>query len=457
MTSRLPRSLPFVAVLAIVVSIRPAAQPARNPDRSNHVVIISLDGFKASALADAAVPLPELRRLATAGAIGKTMRPVNPTVTWANHTAIVTGDTPAKHGVIYNGLLVREPGLPPRVEPWRDKKDMVRVPTLYDAAHAAGLTTAQVDWVAIWNAPTVTWEFRERPDPDGTIAREMVKAGTVSREEVDGFSSKNIVFRDAVWTQAAAHIIRAHKPNLMLFHLLTLDSIQHRYGPGTLAAQAVMAHLDAQVGEIVRAVQQAGLGSRTTYFIVSDHGFRTVKRQVNPNVALARAGLVTVTAGKASKADAWVVPEGGTAFAYVTTPDPAGRTLARMKEALGGLEGIDRIVEPSGFAAYGLPKPADSDQIGELFLTAKDGYAFTAALGDALVNDAGEGSLGAHGYVNTDAELGAIFIASGRGIRPGVTLDSVSNLDVAPTVARLLGVALQDTDGKAIGEILSVR
>ena len=91
------------------------------------------------------------------------MRPVNPTVTWANHTVDGHGVTPAKHGVIYNGLLVREPGVPPRVEPWRDKTEMVHVPTLYDVAHARGLTTAQVDWVAIWNAPTVTWEFRERP------------------------------------------------------------------------------------------------------------------------------------------------------------------------------------------------------------------------------------------------------------------------------------------------------
>ncbi|MEP6914986.1 MAG: ectonucleotide pyrophosphatase/phosphodiesterase [Acidobacteriota bacterium] len=452
---RLWLSLPFLLALGAILA---AAQSAQRPDASNHVVVISLDGFKASALADPAIPLPTLRRLAKAGATARAMRPVNPTVTWANHTAIITGDTPARHGVIYNGLLVRDPGMPPRVEPWRDKKDMVRVPTLYDLAHAAGRTTAQVDWVAIWNAPTVTWEFRERPDPKGAIAREMIAAGALTEEDVDTFTSKNIVLRDAVWTQAAAHIIRAHKPNLMMFHLLTLDSTQHRYGPGTLAAQAVMAHLDAQVAEIIRAVEQAGLGPRTTYVIVSDHGFKTVKRQINPNVALARAGLVTLTDGKVTKADTWVMPEGGTAFAYVTSPDPSGGMLARMKQALAGIEGIETIVEPSGYAAYGLPMPGASDQIGELFLTAKDGYAFTAAVsGEAVVNDAPEGSLGAHGYVNTDPELGAIFIASGRGIKPGVTLDSVSNLDLAPTMARLLGIAMPGTDGKVIAEILSVR
>ena len=41
---------------------------------------------------------------------------------------------------------------------------MVHVPTVYDAAHKAGLTTAQVDWVAIFQAPTITWQFAEIPD-----------------------------------------------------------------------------------------------------------------------------------------------------------------------------------------------------------------------------------------------------------------------------------------------------
>jgi predicted AlkP superfamily pyrophosphatase or phosphodiesterase len=447
-----------VAALSIIAALMVgAAAQTRTPASSNHVVIISLDGFTARALADPAIPLPALRRLAKAGATAKTMIPVNPTVTWANHTAIVTGVPPARHGVVYNGLLVPAPGAPPVVEPWRDKAQMVRAPTLYDVAHARGLTTAQVDWVAIWNAPTVTWEFRERPDPKGAIAREMIAAGLVSADDVETFSSKNIVFRDHVWTQAAAHIIRTHKPNLMMFHLLTLDSVQHRYGPDTLAAQETMAHLDAQVASMVQAVEQAGLAARTTFFIVSDHGFKRVNRQINANVALAKAGLVTVTDGKASKAEAWIVPEGGSAVAYVTVPDPDGARLGRLKAAVQGVEGIDKAIEPADYASYGLPSPASSDQMGALFLTAKDGYAFTAALGEQVVTDAAEGSLGAHGYVSSDPDLGAIFIASGRGIKPGVVLDSVRNLDLAPTMAQLLGLEMKDVEGTVLTAILTAR
>jgi hypothetical protein len=118
---------------------------------------------------------------------------------------------------------------------------------------------------------------------------------------------------------------------------------------------------------------------------------------------------------------------------------------------------VDKVVEPADYASYGLPGPTVSDQMGPLFITAKPGYAFTAALGNALVTDATEGSFGAHGYVASDPELGAIFIASGRGIKAGVTLDSVRNIDVAPTLARLLGLELSNADGTVLTAILSGR
>jgi predicted AlkP superfamily pyrophosphatase or phosphodiesterase len=381
------------------------------------------------------------------------MRPVNPTVTWANHTSMVTGVTPARHHVIFNGLLVREPGAPPRVEPWRDKKEMVHARTLYDAAHEAGLTTAQVDWVAIWNAPTITWEFRERPEVAQPIPQEMIKAGLVTETDIATFATRNIVWRDEVWTVAAAHIMRRHGPNLMLFHLLNLDSTQHRYGPRTPAAMTTMAHLDAQVARIVAAVEEAGLTARTTFFVVSDHGFKTVRRHIRPNAAFAQAGLLTVASGKVTKSDAYSVPEGGTALVYVTTSDPSADVLRRARQALTGVEGIERVVEPAEFPALGLPRPEESDQIGALLLIGRDGYAFTADAEGAVVVDAPSASLGSHGYVASDPDLLALFIASGRGIRPGVRLDVVNTVDIGPTAAELLGVRLSGVEGRGLAEI----
>jgi len=444
----------LIVALVLVGTPRTAAQVPVTRPGTNHVVFISLDGFMSSALDDPFLPLPTLRRLATNGAIAKAMRPVNPTVTWANHTSMVTGVTPSRHGVIFNGLLVRTPGLPPVVEPWRDKSEMVRAPTLYDAAHAAGLTTAQVDWVAIWNAATITWEFRERPEIAQAIPQEMIKAGLVSEDDIASFGTRNIVWRDEVWTTAAAHIIRQHRPNLMLFHLLNLDSTQHRYGPRTPAAMTTMAHLDAQVARIVEAVEAAGLTSRTTFLVVSDHGFKTVKRHIRPNTALAQAGLLTVTDGKVTKAEVYSVPEGGTALVYVTVPDPTGAVLQRTKAALAGIEGIERIAEPAEFAALGLPLPDESDQMGALLLIGRDGYAFTADASGPVVGDAPGASLGSHGYIATDPDLSALFIASGRSIRKGVTLETVNTIDLGPTAAELLGVSLGTVQGRVVTEIL---
>jgi len=126
-----------------------------------------------------------------------------------------------------------------------------------------------------------------------------------------------------------------------------------------------------------------------------------------------------------------------------------------VKQALAGIEGIDKIIEPAEYASYGLPTPAESDQVGALFLTAKEGYAFSAAAGGPIIADAVEGSLDTHGYLSTDADLQALFIASGRGIEPGVTLDSVNTIDLGPTMAHLLGIELQGADGRTLREILT--
>ena len=443
----------LVLVLTAGALTSTGSQPAPQ-ESGNHVVVISLDGFPGWALDDPYLPIPALRRLASTGAVAKGMVPVNPTVTWPNHTSMVTGVTPAGHGVLFNGILVREPGVPPRIEPWRDKAEMVRATTVYDVAHARGLTTAQVDWVAILNAPTITWEFPERPAPTGQVAREMVTAGVLSQADLESFATRNITWRDHVWTEAAAHIIRRHKPNLLLFHLLNLDSTHHRYGPRTPAALNTMALLDTHVATLMKALEDAGLSARTTVLVVSDHGFKAVKRHIKPNAAFLKAGLLQAEKNRVTKSDVYSVSEGGTALAYVTAPDPTGALLGRMKAALAGIEGIEAAIEPSDYERYGLPLPSDNNQMGALFLVAKDGYAFSGDPGGDVVVDAPAASLGSHGYVATDPDLRSLFIASGRGIRRGVSVESVNAVDVAPTIAHLLGLDLGKVDGVPLTQIL---
>lgn len=120
------------------------------------------------------------------------------------------------------------------------KEQMVKVPTVYDVAHQAGRTTAQVDWVAIEKAPTITWAFREWAGLDGPLEQEMVAKGVLNKEDMESFNRTNIVYRDQIWAKAGEYLIRQHQPDQLLFHLLTRDSEQHAYGPDTLAATTAL-------------------------------------------------------------------------------------------------------------------------------------------------------------------------------------------------------------------------
>jgi predicted AlkP superfamily pyrophosphatase or phosphodiesterase len=429
---------PSIALLIGFALLSSSAFP-ETPATHAKVVVISLDGFPAYALEDPKLPIPTLRELIKHG-VSAPMTAINPTVTWPNHTTMVTGVRADQHGLLTNGTIVHTGGWPPvKVEPLIEKEKMVHVPTVYDAAYAAGLTTAQVDWVAINKARTITWAFSEWASADGPLEREMLAKGVISASDLQGFEKANILFRDQIWTRAAAYLIKQHQPDLLLYHLLSLDSTHHQYGPNTLAGRAAIAFLDSCVEKIVAAVREAGLADRTTFLIVADHGFKAYTKIVRPGNALDAAGL---------KGKVYILPEGGTAYVYIDPAQAVG-LLPKVRQALQGVEGIDRIIGVDEYAALGLPRPDQDPQFGQLLLSAKSGYSFAGATGGPVTAEAPQLS-GSHGYLASDPDMNPIFIASGAGVRAGVKLDRVSNLDLAPTIARLLGVSLPTAKGKPI-------
>ncbi len=360
-----------VSLSAACVSLQ--AQPRK--DRT--VVVISLDGFPSYALDDPRLPIPTLRKLAREGTVAASMKPINPTVTWPNHTAIVTGVDASQHHVLFNGLLTRPTGSArPKIEPWRDKDLMIRVPTIYDVAYQAGLTTAQVDWVAIYGAKTITWKFPELPDPNSPIERELIADGTVTAEQLRTFEDSSQAWQDEIWTDAAVKILEEHKPNLLLFHLLTGDDTNHEYGPMSNASFTAMALLDSNVKRIVDVLERTGLSRNATVIVVSDHGFRTIKHKIHPNVLLRQKGMLTEDQGQ-SKADAWVLSTGGTAMVYITDPARKTELVPVLRGLLAGVEGVDRVYGRDEFANLGLPDPSVSDQAPDLVLAANADYVFS--------------------------------------------------------------------------------
>jgi len=112
-------------------------------------IVISIDGFAGFYWDDPVVRLPTLRRLAERGVVASRMETVYPSTTWPTHVSLMTGVSPARHGVVGNYILNRGSGQPEDLsgDPVYDAPHLLRAPTVYDLAHAAGRRTAPV---ALW-------------------------------------------------------------------------------------------------------------------------------------------------------------------------------------------------------------------------------------------------------------------------------------------------------------------
>ncbi len=157
----------IIAALCISLSLHGRARAEANSDRI--VVMISVDGLAAFYHEDPKAQMPNIRALADQGASASSMKASTPTVTWPNHTTLVTGDNPARHGVVGNHYFDRAAGKNVALisDPVFDKDQIVKVPTIYDLAKGAGLRTAAIRWPATRNARTLDWTL---PDVAPTVA-----------------------------------------------------------------------------------------------------------------------------------------------------------------------------------------------------------------------------------------------------------------------------------------------
>lgn len=432
-------------------------------EADRHVVIISIDGLAGFLLDDPKAPLPAIRQLAREGAfVEGGMRVSNPSVTWPNHTSIVTGVRPEKHSTIANGVLVRGGvGVPVVIDPRQDKSALVRVLTLYDRAHAAGLATGEINWPCTRGATTLDDSFPDVPETlshsTPRLVEELVAAGILKDETDASFRTQSAAGRDHVWTEAACHLIRNRMPNLLLLHLLNVDGTHHAFGAQTSAGYTANAYADACVARVLAALEEAGVRERTTVFVVSDHGFIRTPQAIRPNIVLRKAGLLKADGARISEAQVNVVPEGGIGLVYCNVPGQVEADSKRVKELFEGLEGVEEILEPAQYAEHGLPHPREYRPAPDLVLVAKEGYGVSGSVeGDDFVTTHTEArtSLGSHGFLARNPKMNGICVVAGRGIRPGVVVQKAENIDVAPTAARLLGLADFEADGRVLTEIL---
>jgi predicted AlkP superfamily pyrophosphatase or phosphodiesterase len=429
-----------------------------------HVVVVCIDGFAAYLLHDPKAPVPTLRKLAKSGAEAEGgMKVSNPSITWPNHTTLVSGVRPERHGVLANGVLVRgAPGVPIFVDNKRDKRDLVRVPTLFDLAHAQGLTTAEVNWPCTRGADCLDDSFPDVPDQvthmTPRLRDELIASGVLSDATDKSFMSNSAVGKDLIWTETTRHIIKARKPNLLVLHLLNCDSTQHAEGAQSPPGYTANAYADMCLARVIAAIDEAGIRDKTTIFVVADHGFTLTPKAIRPNVVLRQNGLLTVAAGgRIAEARVHVVPEGGIGLVYCTDPATASADAKLAQKLLANQDGVASVVPPEQFAEYGLPHPREYSQAPDLVLVAKDGHGVSgSAEGETFVALGTEAKVaaGSHGFISTENKMNAVCVLAGFGIRDGVQLKAVENIDVAPTIAHLLGISGLPADGRVLSEAL---
>ena len=419
-----------------------------------HVILITMDGFPSYEFQDARSPIPNIRKLAAEGvSAADGMRAANPTVTWPNHTTLVTGVFPAKHSVLYNGLFVRgTDGASGHIDPARDQSELVAVPTIWDIAHKAGLSTAAINWPCSRNAPGLDDSF---PDVlngvdhmTPVLKKDLLEAGILPSASQFGFARMSAPQHDQIWTAATCYLIKHRKPNLLLLHMLLTDTVQHQYGPQSTAAYTAMAVVDQELSQILTALDEAGIRDKTTVILTSDHGFARFNRLIHPSTILRKSGM--------GPRRIQIVPEGGTAFVYFNDPGTAEALAREIPAFFKDHEGVADVITPDRFAAMGLPTLDKNPRMANLVLTARDGYSFGAGFGgDEITTFPPPFTFGSHGYVNSNVRMNAMFIAAGRGIIKGTKLETFQNTDVAPTIAKLLGLTMGAVDGKPLDAILS--
>jgi len=435
------------------------------PNASGHgpvkrrVVVISIDGLAAFYWTDSAARLPVLRGLADRGAVAGAMEAVFPTTTWPTHVSLVTGVSPARHGVVANHVLNRRTRLPEDLtgDPIYDAAALLRAPTVYDRAHAAGRRTAAIDWPATRNAPTLDFNlpfFKDQRVFETQTARhvweELTRLGYPMHRQGEWAQLPRRLYKDDMVAGVAAHVVRAHEPDLLLVHFLCVDSLQHLHGPRSPEAYWALEYVDALIGRFLASLP-AGALDATTLFVVSDHGFLPSTREIRPNVRLRRLGALRGAPDGGMSGEARFVMNHGAGALYRLDGDT--RALDELAGEIAKMEGVGGVWMPAEYASVGLPTPAEHDQVADAMFEAAPGYAF----GDDGAGEEEHGPpkyLGTHGQRPDHADNAALFLAAGAGIARGVTLGRIRSRDVAPTIASALGIDMGLVEGRVLAQAL---
>ena len=425
------------------------AAAANDPAHAPLVLLISVDGMKPEAVLDAqkhGLKVPNLRGFMTDGLYASAVRGVLPTLTYPSHTTLLTGASPAKHGIFDNTTF--DPLLR-NARGWYWYAEDIKVPTLWDAAATAHLKTANVYWpVSVranitYNLPQI---WRAGTEDDLKLQRALSTPGLEQELSVElgryPGGMEETVAEDEVRARFAIRLMEKKHPNFLTVYLTGLDTEEHLSGPFSPKSNEVLERLDTVVGSLRAAAEKSAPG-RATVCVVSDHGFAAVEHDVNLYAAFREAGLFSVD--KDDKVTDWKAmlwPAGGSAAVMLAEPKDEQVRL-RVKTLLEKLasdpaNGIDRVLTQDEIRrGRGFPQAA-------FLVSLKIGYEMAYGLSLPLVTK--PSNLGMHGYVPERPEMYSSFFVVGPQIAKGRSAGEIDMRQIAPTIANILQIRLSGAE-----------
>lgn len=398
---------------------------------SQHVVVITIDGFRPDFYLDSSWNTVQLRELMKKGTYAKGVNSVFPSMTYPSHTTIVTGVWPAKHGIYYNNMYE-----PAGASYWNNSS--IKVPTIWSAAKEKGLKVASLLWPVSADAP-VMYDIPDTGGMPDSIRDQFSKPATFIadlKKEVFDNASAIDYGKDHNIAKIAAYVIKKDQPDLMTIHFFSVDHYEHQEGRQGPLVKAAVADADSSVGIIIKALKDAGIWEKTVLIVTGDHGFLDVTKSVQPNVWLAKAGI----------SGAQFFSVSGSTYLYLKDP----KTLAPVKDMLAHLsveeKKLFRIIDRKQLDAIGAnPEVA-------LALSGENGASFgNKTTGDAV--SAGHG--GSHGYFPDFQQIRTGFVAYGPGIKQGGVIPEMNLRDITPVITKVLGLSLPGIDGKIPAGLLT--
>ncbi|MBK7162875.1 MAG: alkaline phosphatase family protein [Sphingomonadales bacterium] len=434
---RMPR---LVAALAALVPATSQAEP---------VLLISIDGLQPADVIEAekrGINIPNLKRFVKEGSYASGVTGVLPSVTYPSHATLVTGKSPAEHGIIgntgFDPMQINQSG-------WYWYASDYKVPTLWDSAAKAGLKTANVHWPVTvgqnsirYNLPQI---WRTGHEDDVKLMKVLATPGLVDRLEssLGVFYAQGIdesIAGDENRARFAEELILAEKPDFMTAYFTALDHEQHEKGPDTKNAHQILERIDAIVGKLVAA--QLKVHPDAVIAIASDHGFAATTTEINLYRAFIDAGLMML--GADGKIKEWLAApwnSGGSSAIMLADPGDEG-LVARVEALLKKLKSdpanrIAAIADRKEIARMG-GNPKASFYVNFEFGAYGGGFKGKDA---PLVS--ASGSKGTHGYFQTGGNMRSSFLIMGKGVTAGKNLGEIDMRSIAPMLADKLGVGLR--------------